>query len=87
MKLLTSFHNPVTKKYVVYYSLVLTIVSTTVLFTTLQVIHQNPLSNAMTLFEGFFSLFMLSRSKIVGGALLTHISKIKLGLKQSVIFP
>jgi hypothetical protein len=41
----------------------------------------------MTFFEGFFSLFMLSRSKIVGGALLAHISKIKLGLKQSVILP
>jgi hypothetical protein len=87
MRLLSSFHNPVTKKYAIYYSLVLTIVSTTIFFTTLQIIHQNPLSNAMTFFEGFFSLFMLSRSKIVGGALLAHISKIKLGLKQSVILP
>jgi hypothetical protein len=85
MKLLTSFHNPLTKKYVIYYSLVLTIVSTVIFFTSLQIIHQNPLSNAMTFFEGFFSMYMLSRSEIVGRAFMTHLFRIKSSIKQ--LFP
>ncbi|MDE1844440.1 MAG: hypothetical protein KGI10_03835 [Thaumarchaeota archaeon] len=77
MKVFSSFHNPSTKKYIIYYSVVLVIISVTIFFTTLQTIHQNPLSSIMTFFEGFFSLFMLSRNKQVGNALVSHMSKLK----------
>ncbi|MHB8601531.1 MAG: hypothetical protein ACYC6W_07320 [Nitrosotalea sp.] len=87
MKVFSALHNPKTKKYTTYYSIVLVIVSITVFFTTLQVIHQNPLSSVMTFFEGFFSLFMLTRNEIVGKSFLTHISRIKSSIKQSIPLP
>ena len=77
MKLFTTFHNPATKKYIIYYSVVLAIVSITIFLSTIQLIHQNILQNAATLFEGFFSLFMLSRNEKVGKAFLSHITTMK----------
>ncbi len=77
MKLFSSIHNPKSKRYAIYYSIVLVGVSATILVTTLQYIHQGPLQNIMTFFEGFFSLFMLSRNEQVGKAFLSHLSSIK----------
>ncbi|MGI0088106.1 MAG: hypothetical protein ACREBI_09145 [Nitrosotalea sp.] len=76
MKLFSSFHNPKTRRYRIYYTTVLIAVTGTVVFTTLQWIHPNPLQGTMTFFEGFFSLFMLSRNETVGNAFMSSISSI-----------
>jgi len=83
MKLPSSFHNPEAKKYVMYYSIVLAMSSTTILLTTFQIFHQNPLSG-ISYFEGAFSLFMLSRTKQVRNALWFNMYKIKNIARQSV---
>jgi len=82
MKFFFAMHNPKTKRYPIYYSIVLVAVSGTVVFTTLQYIHQNPLQGIMTFFEGFFSLVMLSRNEEVGRAFLSHLSNILTFLKS-----
>lgn len=75
------FHDPKTKKYTLYYSIVLVIVTATVLFTTLEYIHQTIIQGIATFFEGFFSLFMLTRNEKVGKAFLFHLARIKEILK------
>ncbi|SHO46712.1 hypothetical protein NSIN_30241 [Nitrosotalea sinensis] len=81
MRLFYAWHNPETKRYVPYYSIVLIACVTVVVLTMFQVIHQTPLQNAATFFEGFFSLFMLVRNEKVGNAFLTHMASIRLASK------
>ena len=76
IKIFSSMHDPKNKGYTIYHSSVLTIVTGVVIFMTLQIIHQNVLQGASTFFEGFFTLFMLSRNEEVGKALLSHLSDI-----------
>lgn len=76
IKIFSSMHDPKNKRYTIYHSSVLTIVTGVVIFMTLQIIHQNILQGASTFFEGFFTLFMLSRNEEVGKALLSHLSDI-----------
>ncbi len=76
MKLFSSFHNPKTRRYRIYYTVVLIGATGAAIFTTLQWIHPNPLQGTMTFFEGFFSLFMLSRNETVGNAFMSGISSI-----------
>ena len=82
MKFLSLFHDPKTQKYTLYYSIVLIIVTATVLFTTLEYIHQTIIQGIATFFEGFFSLFMLARNDKVGKAFLFHLTQIKNISKQ-----
>ena len=77
MRFLFSFHDPKTKRYTLYYSIVLVIVTATVLFTTLEYIHQTIIQGIATFFEGFFSLFMLIRNEKVGKAFLFYLSRIR----------
>jgi hypothetical protein len=77
MKFLFAFHNPKTKKYTLYYSIVLIVVSATVLFTTFEYIHQSVIQSAATFFEGFSALFMLTRNEQVGSAFLSHLSRFR----------
>lgn len=74
--LFSATHDPKNKKYTIYHSGVLIIVTGVVIFMTLQFIHQNLLQGSATFFEGFFSLFMLSRNEEVGKAFLSHLSDI-----------
>jgi len=82
MKFFFSMHNPKAKRYAIYYSVVLVAVTGTVVFTTLQYIHQNVIQGVMTFFEGFFSLFMLIRNEEVGKAFLSHLSSIRSFIKS-----
>ena len=77
VKFLFSFHNPKAKRYTLYYSIVLVVVTVTVLFTTLEYIHQTIIQGIATFFEGFFSLFMLARNEKVGKAFLFHLVRIR----------
>lgn len=76
LKIFSSIHDPKSKKYTIYYSSVLVMVTGVVIFMTLQIIHQGVLQGVMTFFEGFFSLFMLGRNEKVGKSLLSHLSRI-----------
>jgi len=66
-------HSPQAKWYATYYSIIVIAASCVVVFMTLQFIHQNVLQSVMTFFEGFFSLFMLSRNEMVGKSFLLHL--------------
>lgn len=69
-------HNPQTRGYVIYYSIVLAAVSGTVILVSLQVLQQGIFQSAMVFFEGFFSLFMLARNKRVASAFMSHLSSL-----------
>jgi hypothetical protein len=77
LKYFSSTHDPKSRKYVMYYTVALIAVMGTVAFGTFHYIHQPPLLGALTFFEGFFSLFMLSRHEKVGSAFLSHMSKLR----------
>jgi len=75
MKVFSSMHNPKTKRYTTYYLLVLITVTISVAITTLyQQAHLGLLQNIMLYFEGFFALFMLSRSDFVSKNFMSHLS-------------
>ncbi len=77
MKCFASIHDRKSKRYAIYYSVVLVVIMGTVAFETLQIIHQAPIQAAATFWEGFFSLFMLGRHEKVGNSLLSHLAKAK----------
>ena len=77
MRFLPSFHNPETKWYSTYYTIVLVAVTGVVILNIFQIMHQNILQNLATFFEGYFSLFMLIRNEKVGSGFLKHITCIK----------
>ena len=78
MKLLSSWHNPKSHRYVIYYSTILVIVFTTGILRTAGIIYMSPIEFAGLNFEGFMSLFMLVRNENVGNAFLLHLSKLRI---------
>ena len=76
MKLLSSLHNPKSRRYVVYYSSVLVIIFATGILRTVGIIYLTPMEFTSLHFEGFMSMFMLVRNETVGNAFLTHLSKL-----------
>jgi hypothetical protein len=77
MKFLSSFHDPKTRRYTAYYSIVLVTATAVVMLITFQIIHQNILQNSLAFFEGFFSLFMLVRNETIGKNFLRHMLYLK----------
>ena len=78
MKLLSSWHNPTSRRYVIYYSTVLVIVFVTGILRTAGIIYMSPIEFAGLNFEGFLSMFMLVRNERVGNAFLLHLSKLRI---------
>ena len=78
MKLLSSWHNPTSRRYVVYYSTVLVIVFVTGILRSLGIIYLTPIEVAGLNFEGFLAMFMLVRNERVGNAFLLHLSKLRI---------
>jgi len=78
MKLLSSWHNPTSRRYVVYYSIVLVVVFVTGILRTAGIIYMTPIEFAGLNFEGFLSMFMLVRNERVGNAFLLHLSKLRI---------
>ena len=76
MRLLSSLHNPTSRRYVVYYSSVLVIVFATGILRTVGIIYMTPIEFTSLHFEGFMSMFMLVRNEKVGNAFLAHLSKL-----------
>jgi len=76
MKLLSSLHNPTSRRYVVYYATVLVVVFATGILRTAGIIYMSPIEFTSLHFEGFMSMFMLVRNEKVGNAFLTHLSRL-----------
>ena len=75
MKLFSSLHNPTTKKYALYYSIVLVIISISIIAINLQLIYLTFIEKTVMFGEGFFSLFMLTRHENTRKQLCNYISK------------
>ena len=84
MKLFSSLHDVKSKKYVMYYSGVLTIIVTMGIIVHFDLFSMSILERSMMYFEGFFSLFMLARHEETGKAFLVHISKIQKSCSNSI---
>ena len=80
MKLLTSLHNPQSRKYGIYYSVVLASISIILTLEGMSMVHLSITEHVGTFFEGFFSLYMISRHDI-GRSFLQNLNH--LGLFQS----
>ena len=78
MKLLSSLHNPKSRRYVIYYSTVLVIVFATGILRSIGIIYLTPMEFTSLHFEGFMSMFMLVRNEKVGNAFLLHLSKLRI---------
>jgi hypothetical protein len=77
MKLFSSLHNPKSSKYGIYYTIVLGSISIVLILEGLNLFHLSIAQHMSTYFEGFVSLFMLSRHDI-GKAFLVNLARIKL---------
>ena len=64
MKLFASLHNPQTRKYGIYYSVVLSSISVILILEWMNLVHLTIVEHLSTYFEGFFSLYMISRHNI-----------------------
>jgi len=82
MAILSSLHDPKHERYAIYYSVVLVVV---MLFATLMAsgfIETMSIEGIMVFFEGFVSMFMLSRNEKVAHAFSSHMSQTKCFFKN-----
>ena len=77
MKLLSALTNPQNTRYVIYYSALLVVVSTTVILRSIGIIYIPTLELTMVHFEGLVSMFMLVRNEEVGNGFVMHLSKLQ----------
>ena len=77
MKLFASLHNPKTRKYGIYYSVVLSSISAILILEGMNLIHLTIAEHFSTYFEGFFSLYMISRHDI-GQSFLQNLNRMGL---------
>ena len=77
MKLFASLHNPKTRKYGIYYSVVLASISIVLVLDGMHLIHLTITEHMCTYFEGFCGLYMISRHDI-GRAFLQNLNAVGL---------
>ena len=77
MKLLASLHNPQSRKYGIYYSVVLASISIILTLEGMSMVHLSMTEHVGTFFEGFFSLYMISRHDI-GRSFLQNLNHVGL---------
>ena len=82
MKVFSYFHDRKTTRYTTYYSVVLTVVIATVIYSTVEEVALGPIQKIATFNEGFFSLYMLSRSEQVEKSFMSHLCKVKAVVKS-----
>ena len=75
MRSLSLFHSPKGNKYVIYYSVILVISCGSIVFATVQPLAIPVVDRAPLFFEGFLSMFMLTRHEKTGTAFLAHLRK------------
>ena len=74
MKLFASLHNPKTRKYGIYYSVVLSSISAILILEGMNLVHLTIAEHFSTYFEGFFSLYMISRHEFAKSFILNFAS-------------
>ena len=77
MKLFASLHNPQSRKYGIYYSVVLASISIILTLEGMSMVHLSITEHVGTYFEGFFSLYMISRHDI-GRSFLQNLNHVGL---------
>lgn len=77
MKLFASLHNPKSRKYGIYYSVVLASISIILILEGMNLIHLTIAEHLSTYFEGFCGLYMISRHDI-GQAFLQNLNHVGL---------
>jgi hypothetical protein len=77
MKLFASLHNPQSRKYGIYYSVVLASISIILTLEGVNMVHLSVTEHVGTFFEGFFSLYMISRHDI-GRSFLQNLNHVGL---------
>ena len=77
MKLFASLHNPKTRKYGIYYSVVLSSISAILILEGANLVHLTIMEHFSTYLEGFVSLYMISRHDI-GQSFLQNLNRMGL---------
>ncbi len=77
MTFLASLHDPKHERYPIYYSVVLVVVMLIAILMVTGVFESSPIEGTMVFFEGFVSLFMLSRNEKVANSFASHLSQTK----------
>jgi hypothetical protein len=75
MKSLSLFHNPKGTKYVPYYTIILVISCGSVVFASVEPFAVPVIDKGAIFFEGFLSMFMLTRHEKTGAAFLAHLRR------------
>ncbi len=73
MKLFSSLHDPKQTRYTIYYSTVLLVVIATALLLVTETLEFTVTEGAMIFFEGFVSLYMISRNEKVAKSFAIHL--------------
>ena len=74
MKLFSSLHDPKQTRYTIYYSTVLLVVIITALLLVTETFEFTVTEGIMIFFEGFVSLFMISRHEKVAKSFASHLN-------------
>ena len=82
MKLFSSLHDPKKGRYATIYTVILVVVMTTITLLVIGIFKVSPIKGTMLFFEGFVSLFMLTRHEQVSRSFSNHISQINLKLRN-----
>jgi hypothetical protein len=82
MKIFSSLHDPKKERYAVYYSMVLIVIIIAITLLVTGIFEVNPIEGGMMFFEGFVSLFMLSRHEKVSHSFSNHLSHLNANLKN-----
>ncbi|MFQ5781456.1 MAG: hypothetical protein ACE5GR_00200 [Nitrosopumilus sp.] len=82
MKILTSLHDPKKERYAIYYSIILLAIIISITLLATEILEISPVEEGMIFFEGFVSLFMLTRHEKVSYSFSNHLTKFNLNLKN-----
>ncbi len=74
MKLFSSLHDPKQKRYTIYYSTVLLVVIITALLLVTETFEFTVIEGTMIFFEGFISLYMITRNEKVAKSFASHLN-------------
>ncbi len=73
MKLFSSLHDPTQTRYAIYYSTVLIVVIITAVLLVTETLEFTVTEGIMIFFEGFVSLYMITRNEKVANSFASHL--------------
>ncbi len=84
MKLFSSLHDPKQKRYTIYYSTVLLVVIITAVLLVTETLEFTVTEGIMIFFEGFVSLYMITRNEKVAKSFALHLKRTEDFFKLSI---